>query len=157
MFGIKWNPLKDVQQFAKQAEKEVSNLGKSAEKGVQDIGKNIEKNYQNFGTTLGSIAGGNFNNLGQSLLNMGLSLTGVVNPNDVAGISGETGAKRMEREAMTAVANQEKEAAKAKEQARLDGLAAMLSGAAKARSRMPGFGQTLLGSAPGMALLSAKE
>lgn len=133
------NPFEELQ-------KEVDKIGKSIEKGVQDLGKNIETNYQNAFTNLGMLAAGKWDNLGQTLLNTGLSLTGVTNPDTVYSLSGETNVQRAKREATEKAAMDELEANAAKERERLSGLANMLSSSAAARRMAPGMSQTLLGS-----------
>lgn len=129
---------------------------KDIEKSAQQLGQNIETNYQNLGSNLAALGSGNFNNFAQTMLTMGLSMTGITDPSMVKSIAGESAVVRAKREAQETLAAQEIEANLAKERERLSGLADLLTASASARRLAPGMSQTLLGSAPSTALITTK-
>lgn len=141
---------------AKKVEKEVQNVGKGIETGIQNVGKNIETNFQNVGKDVQAIASGNFNNLGQSLLNQFVTGTtlGVINPDTQAKMTGETTSARMKSEAEAQAITDQQAAVAAEKQDQENQIAAMLQGITGAKRRSPGRAQTLLMVQPSGTLLS---
>lgn len=136
--------------FFKGAEASISTIGKSLEQGVQQVGKNIEKNVSStFNDFAYAISTGDFSNLDQTLVSgMGLML----NPSSTQ--YKETPVQRATRQAQEKATLEQLAADKAKEDARLKGLADMLSASATARRLAPGISQTLVGGAGSGGLLT---
>ncbi len=143
-FGIKinlpkWDPIKDI-----------SNI-------VSNVGKNIEGNVQVMANDLGQIASGNFNNVGNSLLNSGFMGSGALfaNPKDASKVVGTTGSQRAVQDAQAKYDNQIQADVQAQADERLRQISTAISGAITARQRAPGRAQTLLyGPRTGNTLLT---
>lgn len=137
----------------------------AANKVVTPVAKNVEKNLQNAATGVASVARGDFNNLGRTVLDVALIGTGAglaINPNDKKRLIGETASERRAREAadrQAALDQQQAADAQAQEIAnRNRGFIEEITARAQNRRRSPGIGQSLLGvSSSGGTLLTTSE
>lgn len=124
MFGIKWNPLKDIQ------------------KGVEGLAKNVERNVSSTFNELGyAISTGNFNNLDQTLARLAVAgATGGyslgANPDELK--YKETNIERAGRDAENKAASDQAAMTQQEEAARLKTLADILSSSSARRRLMPG-------------------
>jgi len=149
----------NIKNAVGQAGKDISNAAQSVGSGVetlvQDAGKNVETNYQNAAKNLANIASGDFSNLGQTVFNTGLSLTGVLNPDDIRRTSGQTSVERKTeeviRQAQIDSANSAAADAATALETSLDGIRSTITGQIGARRMSPGRNMTLLSGGGGVS------
>lgn len=155
--------LKDLRDLPGKAEsgirRDLASLESGVKRDITSLGTNIERNYQKFAQVGANILSGDFNNIGQSLLTMGVSLTGVTNPDDVRRLAGESGVDRKVREAVEKGELDLATTNAAIEAKRLSGLATTFEQMAVGRAGLPGRRGTMLtGATPGTSgtLLTSK-
>lgn len=129
-----------------------ANFGQAGEAvgGIaKDLGMNAEKNIQNILQGTGMVLSGNFDNIGSTLLDMGLAgVTGgaslLVNPNDRRRLLGETAVGRKVREGQEAADAKAAADLAAQENEKMRQAESNIAGIVGAYSRAPGRRSTLV-------------
>lgn len=127
-------------------------VGKETERAVGGLGKNVERNAQTFANDLGTVLKGDFNNIGQSALRTFLNYKtfGLVNPDDMKKVTGETGSERAKSEAEKEARNEQANLAGYRQSEMDEMVKSVISGQVSSRRTNPGSRQTFVnfGSAP---------
>ena len=127
-------------------------VGKETERAVSGLGKNVERNAQTLANDLGTVLKGDFNNAGQSYLRtfLNLNTAGMINPDDLRKITGETGSERAKSEMEKAALNEQANLAGFRQSEMDEMVKSVISGQVSSRRTNPGSRQTFInaGSAP---------